>query len=247
LKILRIRVPDTRISFTNYRMKLVVLQSCDGEVYKQMTDATEKHHRKYCEKWGYGYKRWDGVKLPAKVHHPSFAACNRIYLLQEELESGENDWALWLDADSVVVDVNKPLEQFLDDSYCIVACKGGDRPDNWWDINNGVCFFNLRHPMLGILLDLWQESVEEHLRHLEKENLMDKVNWEVSNTRWRISDQQHLHLSIKHIGNKQLCKIYEGEEHNCFNYDGPFIKQLIRGFGGDDDRLMKLRRLVPEN
>jgi len=246
MKILEIRVPDTRNSFLKNRMKVVVLQSCDGEVYKQMVDATEKHHRSYCMKWGYDYKRWDGIKLPAKTPHPSFAACNRIYLLQDELDSGNFDWAVWLDADSVIVDTNKAFDDFLDDVHCIIACKGGDRPDNWWDINNGVFFLNLRHPMTGILLELWQRNVENHLRHLENQNLIHKVDWDVNNTRWRISDQQHLHLAIKHIADRRLCKIYTGEDHNAFNYDGPFIKQLLRGFGKDDDRLESIRKLVPE-
>lgn len=229
-------------------MKVLILQSCDGDLFKPMLDLVEIPNRLYCEKMGYDYKRWDGIKLPTTTIHPSFGACNRIYLLQDELESGVYDWALWMDADAVVVDNSKTVDDFIDCSNAIVACRGADDSDNNWnDFNNGVCFFNLRHPRMPEVLRLWREGVEDKLRHIEKANLFSETCWEIGKgDDAKISDQGHLHGAVRKIGDFHLCNIYKGKQAAAFNYDGPFIQQIIRSSNTPtmEDRLNALRNIV---
>jgi hypothetical protein len=55
----------------------------------------------------------------------------------------------------VFVDPSQGVEQFLDDSYAVVGCRGGLDRAKIWDINIGVAFFNLQHPDFGGLIREW--------------------------------------------------------------------------------------------
>lgn len=229
-------------------MKILVLQSCDGELFKPMLDLVETPNKNYCEKMGYDYKRWDGIKLPASTLHPSFAACNRIYLIIDELKAGIYDWVLWMDADSIVVDHSKQVDEFIKYPNAIVACRGAsDSEDNWYDFNNGVCFFNMRHPTMPTLLQYWRAGVEDKLQRIEKAKLFSETCWEIGKgDHAKISDQGHLHGAVRKLRDFQLCKIYKGKEANEFNYNGPFIQQVIRSplTPTMEDRINALRNII---
>ena len=209
-------------------MNILVIQSCDGKIYKPMLDLVEPVNRDYCTRMGYGYKRYDGIRLPTKAPHPSYAACNRIYLLQDELLYNNYDWVLWMDADALVVDPTQPVDEFLDNSRAVIACRGASNAeDNWYDLNNGVCFYNLKHPKTAELVGLWQSYAEAAVKNIEEKGLSDQVSWDIKNP-VRISDQHLLHKAIRTIGDHKLCKIYVGKEYDLFNYSGRFIKQVLR-------------------
>lgn len=220
--------------------RVLILQTSDGARYKPLLDATEAHHRAYARRRGYDYARFDGVKRGAKPWHAAF---NRIYLLQDLLKAREYDWVLYMDADAVVVDPARGVERFLDDSKAFVACRGAtDDPRIWYNVNNGVAFFNMRHPATPGILDAWRrlyERVPMAVLEAEPEGVFDDVTKHVN-------DQDMLSAALVRTPALQhAIKVYRGEEHNAFNYHGPFIQQILRAeVAGLEARLRKLRQLV---
>lgn len=51
------------------------------------------------------------------------------------------------------------VEDLLDDQYAVIGCRGGEDPVDWWDINIGVAFFNLKHPDIGRIISRWYWSI----------------------------------------------------------------------------------------
>ena len=109
-------------------------------------------------------------------------------------------------------------------------------------MNNGVCLFNLRHPRIDEIFRLWREAIEFRLSRIEANQL--DVGWDTLPS-VQLSDQAMLHRTIRQLEDRELCKIYTGDEHNVFNYDGPFIKQILRKEGESlDDRIATLRAVI---
>lgn len=222
---------------------VLILTTCDGERYKPMIDTTEELHRKYAAKHGYEYARVDGVIRGFKPWHATF---NRIYLLQSLLSKPtqkQYDWVLYMDADAVIVDLEKPLDEFLDDNYAIVACRGSvDDPLNTWNINIGVCFFNLNHPQITQIVGLWRglyEKVPDTVLQGEQEGIFDDLCAHVN-------DQDMLCLILYQEQYRGAAKVYRGDEHNKFNYSGNFIKQVLRDGKKNsiESRVQQLQALV---
>jgi hypothetical protein len=224
----------------NSEKKLLIIQTSDGARYKPLLDATESLHRRYATRHGYDYRRFDGVKRGVKPWHAAF---NRIYLFQELLDEGEYDWVLYMDADAIVVDLGKSLQEFLDDRYSIVACRGAtDDPSITWNINNGVMFMNLRHPHTKNIVHLWRTLFEKHTMEAlaaEEEGVFDDQSK-------HINDQDMLCLILYHKY-RQAAKIYRGEEATKFNYSGSFIQQLLRVTASSlEERIENMRQKVAE-
>ena len=201
---------------------ILIIQTCDGVVYKPLLDLSQEINNKYAIKHGYGYFRYDGVKKPFNKD-PSLSTFNRIYLLLDTLNEDKYEWVLYLDADAIVYDINKNLDEFIiHKNKAIVACRGGtDNPANFWDINIGVCLYNLKHPKMPYILENWKNMFEFYGKNIS--NTVD--NWEKSQQ--KLDDQNMLHIILKK--DNTLCHVYYGEENEKMNYNGPFIKQLIRG------------------
>jgi hypothetical protein len=216
-----------------------MLTTCDGPRYGPMIDTTEKLHKRYAAKHGYDYERFDGVVRGFKPWHATF---NRIYLLQKTIERGGYDWVLYMDADSVIIDMNRSLDEFLDDRYAIVSCRGSsDDPNVTWNLNIGVSFFNLRHEHTPVIISMWRqlyESVSDDVLKGEQEGVFDDLCAHVN-------DQDMLCLILfKQF--RDAAKVYRGEEHNAFNYEGPFIRQILRNGRKNTvaERVTELRALV---
>lgn len=246
-------------NLNNHKKKVLILTTCDGVRYKPMIDVTEDLHKKYASKHGYEYARVDGVVRGFKPWHATF---NRIYLLQSLLaqnigqnigqNNGQNngssstpqyDWVLYMDADAVIIDFDKRLDEFLDDNYAIVACRGSvDDPEVTWNLNIGVCFFNLRHPQIAQIINIWHnlyENVPDHVLQGEREGVFDDLCAHVN-------DQDMLCLILYQEQYRGLAKVYRGSDHNKFNYSGNFIRQVLRDGKKNtvDSRVEQLRALV---
>lgn len=103
---------------------------------------------------------------------------NRIFLLYEELQKGVYDWVLYMDADAIIIDSNKPLDEFIDDNdKVIVACRGAtDDPNNYWDINIGTCFYNVKHNLIHPIISLWLSIFHQMKAHKFGSHLNDQAN-----------------------------------------------------------------------
>src|SRR5262245_1265465 len=89
--------------------RIVILQSCD-ESYAPMLDATADTNARYARMHGYTYRRTIGNLSPI----PHTGNFNRYYLLRGEIDDAAHDWAMWLDADAIVVDCQKRIESIID-------------------------------------------------------------------------------------------------------------------------------------
>lgn len=216
---------------------VLIIQTCDGVIYTPFVDLAQEANQKYAEKYGYDYLRYDGVKMPFNKD-PSLATFNRIYLLLDALRANKYDWALYLDADAVVYNFDINLDDIISNNdKAICACRGmTDDPNNYWDINIGVCFYNLRHPKMTYILETWKNMFEYYGKSIP--NTID--DWE--HFQQKLDDQTMLQSILK--CDKTLCKVFYGEENSKFNYDGPFIKQIIRGSRSTfTSRLNKMKEL----
>lgn len=222
--------------------RVLILQTCDGNRYKPLLDATERWHRHYARQHGYDYLRVDGVVYGFKPWHAAF---NRIFLLQDILQKAVYDWVLYMDADAVIVDGRRGVEEFLDDARVLVACRGAtDDPNIWYNINNGIFFINMRHPQTSGLLAAWRGLLEA----VPKQVMQNEPDGIFNDESKHVNDQDMLcQILFDTPGFKHSVKVYRGEHHNAFNYHGPFMQQILRSEGLDmQGRVAKLTRLAQQ-
>lgn len=209
--------------------RIIILQSCDDN-YAPMLDVTSSSNAVYAQTHGYSYRATIG-NLSAI---PVTANFNRYYLLREEIVAGIYEWGVWLDADAIVMDHRVRLESIIDRSAdkLIIGCRGGSMGDH--DINNGVFLLNLRHPLA-------LEIVDSCIQHVET---LDPANAQFCDDQWIVHrwllEQNNLTAPIS------IVKCYQGEEYNLFNYDGEFIRHVLRDDGTFEDRVSALRRLAEQ-
>lgn len=213
---------------------VTILQTCDGTHYKPLLDISEQVCQTYAKKHGYLYRRCDGIFRGTKPWHAQF---NRIYLLQQALTTGIIDWVLYMDADTLFVDLSKPLDEFLDSRYAVIGCRGGqDDPHAHWDVNSGVLFFNMRHPAMQAILAGWQRQYENvPLEKLDQETPDKFYGFD------HINDQYMLQVMLCQY-KPPVTLNYQGERMNAFNYDGNFIQQVLRQPGKTlDERISEMK------
>ena len=211
---------------------IIVIQSCDAEVYRPMLDAAGPSVRDYCGRHGYHYEAYVGIK---RGFAPRHAAFNRIYLLIDAVKSGLHDWALYLDVDCYVVDSATRLETIINENpqKAFVFCRG-KRDEALFDFNNGAFFVNLRHPRTLDVLTEWKDGFES-IWTAEKLAL-----W----TEWSAGllgapgDQRILQGIVRSRLEQgenvaSWLKVYDGADWQRFNYSGPFVRQCLRSTGLD--------------
>lgn len=122
-------------------VNVVVLQTSDPFKYLRMLQSTSRTAIEFCRRNNFKYESYVGVR---RGFHNSQAAYNRIFMLQDLVDSGFRGWALYLDADAYVYDIDFDLKSYLacksDRSAIMATIPGTDAP---WHINSGVLFFNL--------------------------------------------------------------------------------------------------------
>jgi hypothetical protein len=208
------------------RRSTVLLQSCDDE-YAPFLDITGPVNATYAALHGYAYRQFVGFKSSG-----AGANFNRYHLIGDEIERGEYEWALWLDADALVVDLNTRLEPIVERTpeKLFIACRGTLLGD--WDINNGVFLIQLRHPLARSFIDHMLLAGEQLGRCAEGFH----------------SDQRVMHDWLKShrdtAGRIPIVQRYADDESDLFNYDGPFIKHVLREVGDRPKRLATLRSLA---
>jgi hypothetical protein len=224
-------------------MKVLILQTCDGHHYKPFLDLTQNIHEKYCNKHGYTFMRHDGI-INGLNGDPSFATFNRIYLLQEIYKNKpEYDWVFYVDADCVIIDMNKTVDEFLHNDKLVVACRGGsDSETNTWDVNIGVAFYNMRHPKIQDVLNRWQMMFENELNTF-RNNTNINFSQSFDNSIQYLDDQTMLHQILWE--DSALAYVYIKERHNIFNYDGDYVKQILRDkINTLDSRIEKMKDII---
>jgi hypothetical protein len=208
------------------RPSTIVLQSCD-ETYAPLLEASGPVNSTYAALHGYTYRSFVGFMSPT-----AGANFNRYHLIREELDVGRHDWAFWMDVDAIAIDLRFPLESLIERTpeKMLIACTGTDRGE--FDINNGVFLMNLRHPLA-------RELVEDVIR--VGDSLGRAPNGFYSD---QAIMQRWLQGYADEAGHISFLQCYAGSDRSLFNYDGRFIKHVLRTCGNGEQRLAKIRRLA---
>lgn len=150
---------------------ILFLQTADADRYAPMLALTATNIREYCRRHGHGYESFVGIR---RGFHPWQATFNRIPMLVDLMERGFTGWAIYIDADAYIQDLDFDLAAYLAgkaDRAAIFATSGvtGEA----WDVNAGVAFINLGHPLGRELVRLWAESLAAH----SDDFLRDAAEW----------------------------------------------------------------------
>lgn len=139
---------------------VLFLQTADADRYAPMLAITATNVREYCRRHGHGYESFLGVK---RGFHPWQATFNRIPMLADLVARGFTGWAVYLDADAYIQDLDFDLTAYLADKQdraAIFATSGvtGEH----WDVNAGVALINLGHPVGRALVERWAAAFAGH-------------------------------------------------------------------------------------
>lgn len=110
-----------------------------------MLAATSRTAREFCRRHGLAYRQFTGLKYGTFAWHSTY---NRIHMMKELLEEGHHGWVLYLDADAYIFDLDFPIIEYLkeNDRFAMIAVLATVAAE-YWDINAGVVFLNLGHPL----------------------------------------------------------------------------------------------------
>lgn len=197
------------------------MQTADKN-YSDLLDITSVPTKHYCKEKGYLYNQVVGI---CRGYYPWHAAFNRIILLKNALLSGYKGWIVYLDADAFVADLDFDLDLYLQDKrqFSIIAATGGS--SGWWCINDGVFLINMDSPISHEIINAWYDR----FLLISDDDLKAAKNWDdIEN------DQDMLQKILESMGFTE--SIFK-ENGNILNYDGRFIKQIMRLEGGILDRL----------
>jgi len=217
-------------------MKLKIIQTADATSrYKELLDVTRHVNEQYCKRHGYAYEAFVGIKRGV---HPWHACFNRIYMFLDEIERQEYDWILYMDADCFVHNVDIRAADIAGETgnskIGMLMCGGGGPQSNrMCDINSGVIFLNVRSRYAKGVTIMWREIFES----LFTEEVMrtSVVPFGLSGGPMNVifADQAMLSYVLQVYGvfgmlEYRAVRTYVGDEYTKFNYDGDFIRQLLR-------------------
>ena len=97
--------------------KIVIYSTSDGQegsLYDKMLDETSKLNQYYADKYNHTYKTFRGIKFGSRA--PS-ALYNRFILAEEEINLGEFDWFVYLDADSYIWHMDNDFIDLMIESH----------------------------------------------------------------------------------------------------------------------------------
>jgi hypothetical protein len=226
------RVKQSKLDLGENTPNVLFLQTADPEKYRAMLNVTSKTVEKYCEKNQFQYQSHIGI---IRGYHLWQATFNRIPLLYRLAENGFSGWVCYLDADAFIADLNFDIAGYLADKsdVALIAAKGGQR--FWWDVNAGVLFLNFRHPLGQAIVREWNTA----FRAITDDELRAGVGWSSVP-----DDQILLQQVLRAMPYAENHIVLDRTRPPLINYDGRFIKQILRVAGSLQERQDRLRAEV---
>lgn len=209
------------------------LQTCDPHDYVGMLAASSQTVRQYCARHGFDYEAYIGIK---QGYFPWHACFNRIFQLKELWERGFRGWAVYLDADSIVIDQDFDLLDYLKDKAGFAAVLTHCAWGAWWNINTGVMMLNYSHPWTAWFIERYLAMFLEYSRP----GLRQAADW------GSVPHDQDLLQQIlaRSLLNRRYVFFEYDQSMNWSNHQPidalprrPFIQQVLRERGGFDQRL----------
>lgn len=197
--------------------ELLILQTCDRENYVPMLQHTSLTVLEYVKRHGVNYEIFIGLKKGVWPWHAIF---NRIYKLNEYIESGYKDWVLYMDADAYICDMDFDLLSYLSDKkkYAFVLAQAETKSD-YWNINDGIFFANLGHPVCVNVIQRWKKFYDYMYKD---DDYVIAVEWDMI-----INDQTSFHDIIKYdLYKSYLC--VDGTSDVFNSGHAKVIRQVIR-------------------
>jgi hypothetical protein len=215
-------------------MKIVLFQSCDGPGFSPVLDATARANKEFCRRHDVAYRSFMGLKRGLWPWHACF---NRLYMLKELIDEGHDGWALHLDGDAYVCDLNFPIKDYLGG----IAHKAGvailsGATDAYWDINSGVLFFNLGHPTAIAMVSEW---INRHEKIFSDPQFLSR-QWD------GFDDQRQIHLVLQE--HREWFEDLHIESQSVMNsMHASFIRHHLRAMTPDfSKRIESIQREVEE-
>ncbi|MGE0258880.1 MAG: hypothetical protein AB7T18_09000 [Alphaproteobacteria bacterium] len=212
---------------------ILFLQTADPYHYYDMLAETSRTVRAYCQKHGFRYESYAGIKRGFYSWH---AAYNRIIILRELLESGFSGWVFYLDADAFIANLEFDLREYLRDKsgYAGIFVDPGKK-DEWYHMNNGIFLINMA---ANAAHDLIQKWFEEFMKISDHE-LRLATDWG-----YLRHDQDLLHVVF--YDNQDFRSSIFLESPYLLGWDG-FVRQITRGEAeGLAERKRIIKRYVEE-
>ncbi|WP_019832301.1 class I SAM-dependent methyltransferase [Sphingomonas sp. PR090111-T3T-6A] len=210
--------------------EVLFLQTADAFRYAPMLAVTSITVTEYCRRHGFAYESFVGLKRGAWNWQATY---NRIAQYKELLDRGFTGWAIYLDADAYIQDLDFDLPRYLADKGdrgAIFATSGvtGEH----WDVNAGVAFINLGHEQGRQLVESWWQSFAQ----LSDERLEEAREWLDAG-----NDQDLLHQILRH--DREVAGATLVESMDFINsMHARFIRQHLRAQA--DNFETRLRNIV---
>lgn len=204
-------------------IELVVLQTADPFRYARMLEVTARTAIEFCRRHGHRYESFVGIKRGA---HSWQATYNRIVQFKELLDGGFTGWALYLDADAHVHDLEFDLAAYLSDKTnraAIFATSGVTGAH--WDVNAGVALINFAHPEGRRLVQEWWAAFQA----ISDERLAQAEQWLDAD-----NDQDLLHQILRKTPAIADAVLVESMEFMNSRH-ARFIRQHLRAQTADFD------------
>lgn len=220
-------------------MTVTLLQTADAIFYYPMLLETAKTVRAFCERNGYAYEQYVGIK---RGFMPWQASFNRVYLLKEMLDRGVDGWVLYLDADAFIQDLDFDLSQYLEDRADSAAIFAGysscEKP---YDINSGGFAINLSHPIGKAIVVDWYTAC----MNVPSVDFNSAVHWQQD-----VANDQYILFKIleRYVEDLGIASMLMFERANqSYVNNGPFIGQFLRSmFPSFATRLAAVKAKVAE-
>ena len=227
----RARIPR-RSARRRHGLDIIVCQTADPFRYAPMLAATAPNLIEYCRRHGLAYESFVGIKRGVWNWQASF---NRIVMLQEMIERGFTGWAVYLDADAYVRDLDFDLPAYLrEHRACGAIFARSGISDRAWDVNSGVAMVNCGHPLGRRLVEAWAAAFEA----FSDDVLQQMPEWRGAD------DQEMLHTILRE--RSDIAAAVRVESMDLLNSaHARFVRQRLRAqFATFDDRLQTIREEV---
>lgn len=202
-------------------LDIVFLQTADPFRYKRMLDATARTVIEFCRRHQFAYENYVGIK---RGYFPWHATFNRMFQFRELLDRGFAGWAIYLDADAYINDIEFDVAAYLREhsgrAGIMTTIPGEPHP---WCINAGVILLNLGHDHGREIATRW---LDRYLS-IEDSRLRQMEVWDDGE-----SDQSMLFELLD--GNPHLRESVHYDDGSVINaHDARFIRQLLRSLSPD--------------
>jgi len=207
-------------------MEIRFIQTSDPVRYQRIIDDTSRTVALYCYLHSYGYEKFVGLKKGVAPVHATF---NRVFMLNELIDSGYAGWVAYIDADAYIRDLTFDVTKYLieNQKHAFIAARVPGHQSKW-AINAGVFFINLGDPIGIKIARLYLSRVL---------SLVPKYFWDDESAGWPPTEYDDQNILYAILGlNSDILDNMKAEDV-AFNsgVDCSFIAQALRADHQDFD------------